>query len=227
MQKNDIAGLRYVSLLQSSLIIPRPVASTNVPGIVNKSSLFKFKNIVFAALAILMVIPALVSAQTTPLINSKLNGKVVDARTKESLPGATVAIKGTTHSVATDGSGKFNFVTGQKFPYTLIVSFVGYKTRELVVDTENIEIGLEESASTLNDVVVVGYATQQRRDVVGAVTKLDPAATKTIPRVALMHNCRVKLPACRSTPTLVYRAQTCTSAYAAQPLSTPTTARCM
>ncbi|WP_069658821.1 carboxypeptidase-like regulatory domain-containing protein [Arcticibacter eurypsychrophilus] len=53
--------------------------------------------------------------QTQPLINSTLVGKVVDARTKEILPGATVAIKGTTHKVSVDSDGKFSFVTGQNF----------------------------------------------------------------------------------------------------------------
>lgn len=156
------------------LALPLPTGSAIYRLLLNLRTLF------FIATATLLL-PLQLLAQTTPLINSKLAGSVVDVKTKEPLPGATVAIQGTTHTVTTDGNGHFNFVTGQKFPYTLIVSYIGYKTQTLVANGETLVIGLEASASQLNDVVVVGYGNQQRRDVVSAVTKIDPSTTKSIP----------------------------------------------
>ncbi|RVU01047.1 TonB-dependent receptor [Mucilaginibacter limnophilus] len=173
MQKKHNAKL-YTKALQSP---PALLLAAKQDG---NSWATELKILLITAIAALLL-PALASAQTTPLINSKLSGRVVDGKTKEPLPGATVAIKGTTHTVATDANGHFNFVTGQKFPYTLIVSYIGYKSQEIIANGETIEIGLEASASQLNDVVVVGYGTQQRRDVVSAVTKIDPASTKNIP----------------------------------------------
>src|SRR5690606_30631347 len=74
----------------------------------------------------------LVAQQTKPLINSTLQGQVLDSITKEPLPGALVHIEGTTHSVSTDEEGKFGFVTGQIFPYTLEISYIGYEKKKII-----------------------------------------------------------------------------------------------
>ncbi|QNL52352.1 TonB-dependent receptor [Olivibacter sp. SDN3] len=118
--------------------------------------------------------------QTKPLINSTLDGKVVDAGTGEPLAGATVDIEGTTHKAGTDGDGKFKFITGQKFPYTLIVHYVGYKTANVVVNGSPVEIALEPDFNQLEDVVVVGYGTQRRGDLTGAIATV-PAEVKAQP----------------------------------------------
>lgn len=124
-------------------------------------------------LSMLLFTPLLLSAQeTTPLINSRLTGAVVDAKTHEPLPGAVVNIKGTTHGVSTDAEGRFVFVTGQKFPYTLIISYIGYKRIEVVATGGHIEIPLEAVQSQLNDVVVVGYGTQKKSDLTGAISSV-------------------------------------------------------
>ena len=73
-----------------------------------------------------MLFPLFILAQNNPqpIINSTLSGTIVDYKTKTPLGGAVVKIKGTTHEVIADNDGKFHFVTGQKFPYILIVSFI-------------------------------------------------------------------------------------------------------
>ncbi|TDQ06322.1 SusC/RagA family TonB-linked outer membrane protein [Pedobacter metabolipauper] len=125
-------------------------------------------------------IPFLGLAQvpTQPTINSKLKGKVTDSRTKESLPGVNVKIKGVTNSTITDATGEFELITGQKFPYTLIISYVGYKTIELFVDGSPVAISLEEISNQLNDIVVVGYGTQKRSDVTGSVSSVSQTSLK-------------------------------------------------
>jgi TonB-linked SusC/RagA family outer membrane protein len=102
--------------------------------------------------------------------NIALVGRVSDEKTGDPLPGAVIHIKGTTHEVAADNNGEFRFITGQRVPVVYIVSYVGYKTREIEVQTyEHAELRLQGANSQLNDVVVVGYGTQRRSDVTGAV----------------------------------------------------------
>lgn len=119
--------------------------------------------------------------ETAPLINSTLDGTVVDARTKEPLAGATLQLSGVTHSTQTDNRGRFRFVTGQRFPYTILVSYIGYQTREVIARESPLTIELEQDATGLAEVVVVGYTTQERRNIIGSVAKVDPSKTAAIP----------------------------------------------
>jgi TonB-linked SusC/RagA family outer membrane protein len=128
-----------------------------------------------------LLFPIFLHAQTKPLINSTLNGRVLDAKTRTPLPGARVHIQGTTHEVSADADGKFSFVTGQKFPYTLIVSFIGYTTSQVIANGAYLDVELKEAQNDLNDVVVVGYVTQQRKNMIGSIAKVDAAETKDIP----------------------------------------------
>lgn len=113
------------------------------------------------------------SQQTKPLINSTLQGKVLDAATKEPIAGATITLEGTTHRASSDENGNFHFVTGQKFPYTLLISYIGYKTQKKIADMGNVEIFLEADLNQLEDVVVVGYGTQKKSTLTGSVATVD------------------------------------------------------
>jgi len=104
--------------------------------------------------------------------NISLSGKVFDAKFKTPLNGAVIHIKGTTHQVVTNNKGEFYFLTGQKLPVTYEINYVGYQSREIYATTSNIQIALTENASNLNDVVVVGYGTQRRKDVTGSVASV-------------------------------------------------------
>src|SRR5690606_277594 len=92
--------------------------------------------------------------ETTPLINATFGGVVRDAENGEPLAGATLQLAGITHSTKTDRGGHFQFVTGQKLPATLIVSYIGYETKQVVVTESPVTIELERSASSLGEVVV-------------------------------------------------------------------------
>ncbi|WP_207509329.1 TonB-dependent receptor [Telluribacter humicola] len=102
-----------------------------------------------------------VSAQDAPTINATVSGVVVDSRTQEALIGATVAIKGTTNGALTDANGEFSLVTGQKLPFTVVVSYVGYQKKELVVKDSKVEIKLDENANDLSDVVITSRRRQE------------------------------------------------------------------
>ena len=108
-----------------------------------------------------ILVPLLLSAQNAPVINSTVSGKVIDARTKELLVGATVTIKGTTNGSVTDLNGQFNLLTGQKLPFTVVVSFVGYQTKETVINDNNVDIQIEEATNQLADVVITSRRRQE------------------------------------------------------------------
>lgn len=114
----------------------------------------------------------LLAQKSEPIINSTLSGRIVDDRTREPLIGATVQIKGTTNGSATDAQGKFVLKTGQILPYTLIVNYVGYTSREITAISNTIEIELKENIGQLNEVVVVGYGTQKRSDITGSIASI-------------------------------------------------------
>jgi len=106
------------------------------------------------------------------LIQSKLNGRVVDEVTNEPVIGASVSIKGITHGVVTDIDGKFYFQTGQKFPYTIIISYIGYKKKEVYVDGSPVLVELKPDVQELNELVVVGYGKQSKKDITGSVVSV-------------------------------------------------------
>lgn len=92
--------------------------------------------------------------QVKPTIHSNLAGVLLDERTNQPIPGASVLIKGTTHGVVTDVDGNFYFQTGQKFPFTLVISSVGYQKREFIAEGTPVKIYLKELTEELNEIVV-------------------------------------------------------------------------
>jgi TonB-linked SusC/RagA family outer membrane protein len=99
-----------------------------------------------------------------------ITGTVTASDTKETLPGATVQIKGTTTGVVTDIDGKYTF----KVPegnVVLVFSFVGYTPQELLLGVQNIvDVTMVPSKTTLSELVVVGYGTLRKMDLTGSVT---------------------------------------------------------
>jgi len=132
------------------------------------------KKILCGIIWLIIAVPLSVFCQTgiDPVINSTLSGKVVDSKSKQPLTGAVVQIKGTTHEVVADENGKFNFRTGQKLPYVLVVSHVGYETIEDTANNNSIEILLKKKPKELDEVVVVGYGNQERKTLTSAVSTI-------------------------------------------------------
>ena len=98
-----------------------------------------------------------------------VTGRVSDAVSGTGLSGATVSVKGNTTSTVTDAQGNFSISVPDKNPVQTI-SFIGYGTVEVSVgDQNNLDIKLQPNSGDLAQVVVVGYGTQTRRDVTGAV----------------------------------------------------------
>lgn len=88
------------------------------------------------------------------------------------LPGATVNVKGTKIGTITDFDG--NYILEVNKGKILVYSFLGYASKEIkVTDKTTINVVLEEDASTLDEIVVVGYGTQKKKEVTGAVSKVN------------------------------------------------------
>jgi TonB-linked SusC/RagA family outer membrane protein len=102
----------------------------------------------------------------------KIAGVVTDSQTGESLPGVSIFIKGTTKGTVTDEQGKFSLIDSN--PNAILeVSYMGYEKQEIVVDnSNNLTIRLVGSVKTLDEVVVVGYGSQKRKDLTGSVASM-------------------------------------------------------
>lgn len=108
-----------------------------------------------------LLLPRWSTAQNTPIINATVSGRVIDAITERPLVGATITIKGTTNGSPAKEDGRFTLLTGQKLPFTVTVSFVGYKTTDIVISDNNVEIRLEEGTNQLEDVVITSRRRQE------------------------------------------------------------------
>lgn len=108
-----------------------------------------------------------------------ITGKVTSA--SGPIPGVSVFVKGSpangTQSDAT-GAFKLNVADNAK---TLVFSFIGYKAKEVPITGTTLNVNLEEENNTLSDVVVVGYGTQNKRDVTGSIAKVTAADFKDRP----------------------------------------------
>ncbi|CAN0541461.1 unnamed protein product, partial [Laminaria digitata] len=104
-------------------------------------------------------------------LQTVLNGTVTD-KDGQPLPGANILEKGTVNGVQTDFDGNFSINVSDENA-VLVISYIGFATKEVSADgTTSLAIVLEESAAGLDEVVVVGYGTQKRSDVTGAVASV-------------------------------------------------------
>ena len=108
-----------------------------------------------------------------------LKGKVIDERTNEAIIGAIVKVKGSTNAVVTDLDGNYQVSVNQALPVTLVITFVGYKYQEIdVYENEPLTVILAEDLNKIGTVVVVGYGTQKREDLTGAIASVQVTQLK-------------------------------------------------
>lgn len=99
-----------------------------------------------------------------------VKGTVTD-RSGEPLIGATVMVAGSNTGTATDVEGSFSIDVEQG--KTLLVSYVGYVSKEVKVKGNNLRVALDEDNELLEEVVVVGYGTMKRKDLTGSITTVE------------------------------------------------------
>lgn len=117
---------------------------------------------------------------TKPEAAKVITGKVTD-ESGVALPGVTVTIKGTTTAVGTDINGAFRIVVPDE-QAVLVFSSVGYASKEVAVSGKSvINVALTGDAKALNEIVVVGYGTQKRANVTGAVSSVNSKTISALP----------------------------------------------
>lgn len=112
--------------------------------------------------------------------NYEIKGTVSDA-SGSPLPGVSIVVKNTAKGASTDFDGKFTLSNVQKGE-TLVFSFIGYKTKEVAVSNSNyLNVTLNEDTQSLEEVVVVGYGTQKKSIVTGAISSVKAADFESLP----------------------------------------------
>jgi len=123
---------------------------------------------------VLIAVPLAGWSQNTPVTGT------VSVQNGETLPGVNVLLKGSATGTITDAEGKFSL--NAPSDGTLVFSFIGYKMQEVAVGGRTvIDIVMEEDITTLEQVVVVGYGTQEKKDITGAVAVIDEEAFESRP----------------------------------------------
>lgn len=129
------------------------------------------KRVCLSVLCMLAVL--FVNAQT------RITGKVTGSDDKQPIIAATVKVKGSTTGAATGVDG--TFALDAKPGDVLVVSSLGYETKEVPVNGTSLSIVLDPSATSLTEVVVTGYSAERKKDITGSVAVVDVDQMKTVP----------------------------------------------
>lgn len=130
-----------------------------------KQRLNPFLEIFFALLSGVFLINSVGYAQ-------QVEGTVTDAQSGESLPGVNVIVKGSTVGTATGTDGSYSLKV-PSLQDTLVFSFVGYQRREVPIQGRTeIDVTLQLQAISGQELVVVGYGTQQKETLTGSISRV-------------------------------------------------------
>ena len=136
----------------------------------------KDSNIIYMIFILLFAFPILSFGQ-----EKTITGTVISSGDMLALPGATVIVKGTSTGTTTDFDG--NYSISASTGATLVFSFVGFKTSEVVVSSQtSINVSLVEDTAMLDEIVITGYGKQSRSQLTTAVSKLDTKILETSTR---------------------------------------------
>lgn len=108
-----------------------------------------------------------------------ITGTVKSSEDGEALPGVSILVKGTTIGSVTDRDGNYQLTVPEGA--VLVVSFVGFKSQEIAVNSQTkIDVTLETDVTSLDEIVVVGYGVQRKVDLTGSVAVVDTDELKKI-----------------------------------------------
>jgi TonB-dependent starch-binding outer membrane protein SusC len=110
-----------------------------------------------------------------------VTGKVTSKTTGEPLPGASIMVKGTTTGTTADLQGNFSIQVPKKGS-SLVVTYQGMTVQELIINqSASVSVQLNEIANLMNEVVVVGYGTQKKSVVTGAIASVKARDLENVP----------------------------------------------
>lgn len=165
LYNNEVLSDQKVNLSASNLTVPQILDDA-----------LKSTDLSYKVLSDRLVV---ITARTQTVNVKPVTGKVVSA-TGEPLIGATVTVKNGSLSTQTDVNGNFKLTVPDDG--ILVVTYVGYLRQEVPVGSQTqITITLREQAGNLNEVVVVGYGTQKKKDLTGAVSLINSRDITSLP----------------------------------------------
>jgi TonB-linked SusC/RagA family outer membrane protein len=126
---------------------------------------------------------SLIKSRTfTPFQAHTLSGKVTD-EAGVGMPGVNVLVQGTSNGTTTDSEGTYRLtLPGDQATGVLVFSFIGYSNQEIPVNSQSvINVTMLADVQSLTEVVVVGYGTQEKRDVTAAISQISGEAITKIP----------------------------------------------
>ena len=120
---------------------------------------------------LLLLVLVFISGMSYSVAQNAVTGTVTDEN-GEGVPGANIIIKGTSNGTITDMDGGFTLNASSSD--VLVVTYVGYSTVEIPVGSQSsINVSLSEDIAALDEIVVTGYGTQERKEITSAVTSLN------------------------------------------------------
>ena len=132
---------------------------------------------------------------STLLAQKRITGTITNKDTNQPVSGATVQVKGTTNATLTRNDGTFEILANDNA--VLVITVVGHKSQEISVNARPvINISMETSMNSLEEVVVTGYTAQRKRDLTGAISVVKPdEMTRRLLPLPLINKLKVKRPA--------------------------------
>ncbi len=128
--------------------------------------------IIHKNLNVLILILALLFGNSAMAQQLVISGKVTDSSSGESLPGVTIVVKGTTNGTISDFEGKYTIKVNKGT--ILLFSFVGYVSQEIMITSQtSLNVSLKSSEEQLEEVMVVGYGIQKKREITGSIAKIE------------------------------------------------------
>lgn len=131
----------------------------------------------------IVLTPSPVSGILFELSNQQHNvvGTVTDAATGEAMPGVNILIKGTLVGALSDINGRYTLSVSNPSTAVLVFSFVGYKSIEIPLSNRTtLDVSLESDITGLDEVVVIGYGTVQKKDLTGSVGQVSASTIKEL-----------------------------------------------
>jgi TonB-linked SusC/RagA family outer membrane protein len=114
-------------------------------------------------------------------VEQRISGTVTDAEDGSPLPGVNIVAKGTTVGTVTDVNGEYSLTVADEVT-TLVFSSVGYNSVEIEINGRStIDLPMQPDVQSLSEIVVVGYGTQQKKDLTGSVSKVEGEILENIP----------------------------------------------
>ncbi len=143
-------------------------------------------------------LPALLLVLFLPLMafsqERNVSGKVTSLEDNSAIPGVNILIKGTTNGTVTDVDGNYK-ITLPNGTSTLVFSSIGYTSEEVVVSSQSvINIELSPDIQALSEVVVVGYGTQKKSDLTGAVVSAPLESFQEAPNTNILQSLSGSVP---------------------------------